>query len=130
MPFVAFDCCGKQQEEFVFPDEVDERKTEKGLLRAPCPDCGVTHEGRPLLAMSLGKLPEAYGGKTVRELDKEYASFEGNVRHIERGTVEHRRHVEELREAGESRAKNAGYRDRKHMLKSASKQRHMAAGRA
>jgi len=126
MPFVDLECCGRKQEEFIFPDEVDSRKTAGGLLRVSCEECGKQHEGKPVMAMSLGRLPAAYEGKTVRDIDKEYAHLEG-VRHLERGTVEHKRHVEALREDGEQRAKEAGYRDRKHMRRTVRERKNINA---
>lgn len=117
MPFVAFKCCDTDQEEFIFPDEVDNRKTTNGLFNVQCDKCGQLHLSKPLMNMSLGRLPASYDGKTVKEVDKEYEHLEG-VRHLERGTLEHKRHLESLQEDGERRAREAGYRDRKHLRRS------------
>lgn len=128
MPFVGYKCCGEDREEFIFPDEVDQRQTSDGKFEVRCDVCGSTHTEKPIMAVSLGKLPAAYGGKTVKEVDAEYAHLEG-VKHLERGTLAHRQHLESLREVGEKNAKEAGYKDRRHMRRCVRDRKNIATQR-
>jgi hypothetical protein len=112
MPFVAIECCGKSQEDYVFPDEVS------GLsMSGTCEVCGASVPGSVVMNLSTGHLPMSYGGKTVAQVDREFADYGGAVRHLERGTDEHRRHVAEMREINEAAAKDAGYADRRDMFR-------------
>lgn len=80
MPFVAFKCCDTDQEEFIFPDEVDSRKTTNGMFDVQCDKCGQLHSSKPLMNMSLGRLPASYNGKTVKEVDKVQSTFSSSIR--------------------------------------------------
>ena len=129
MAFICFECCGEPQEVFYNLNDMQQYAVQGKLFvyHVTCSRCSAVIEAASERGSGTGgRLSAAYGGKTVREIDKEYAHLEG-VRHLERGTIEHKRHVEALREDGEQRAKEAGYRDRKHMRRTVRERKNINA---